>query len=343
MALRLADLVVPDSDGDDLSDLLEQQPAVGSWRYPAADGLVGARILVAPEDVESLLDTLSERFGGTEGFRVVVLDVEATLPRQGKEADDEGEGGAREGEGDGGGDADEELRPPRISREELYQDISDASALTHVYLVTVGLSTVVASAGLLSGDVAVIIGAMVIAPLLGPNVALSLAATLGDTELAIHSAKALGAGVGIVLGLSALFGFVATVDPNVPELYSKSQVHFDDVAIALAAGAAGSLAFTTGLPSAIVGVMVAVALLPPLVATGLFLSSGSFDLAGGAAVLVLTNVACVNLAAVATFLAQKVEPRTWWETEKAKRATRLALGAWLMLVGIVVALIFVLR
>ena len=166
---------------------------------------------------------------------------------------------------------------------------------------------------------------------------------MGDTELAVHSGKTLLAGIGTAFGLSLLIGFLATVDPRVPELFSKSQVGFSDVAIALAAGAAGSLAFTTGLPAAIVGVMVAVALLPPLVATGLFLASGSPDLAAGAGVLVLTNVACLNLAAIATFLAQKVQPRTWWETEKAKKATRIALASWLLLAAVLAAVIFLLR
>jgi uncharacterized membrane protein len=133
------------------------------------------------------------------------------------------------------------------------------------------------------------------------------------------------------------------VDPYVPELYSRSQVGISDVAIALAAGSAGSLAFTTGLPAAVVGVMVAVALLPPLVALGLFLSSGSIGLATGAGVLLLTNLSCLNLAAIATFLAQKVEPRSWWETEKAKHATRIALTSWLVLIGILAGLILLLR
>lgn len=335
MALRLADVVVPESDAAGLDDLLEEGSLVGSWRYEIEDGFVGARILVPAEAAESLMDGLADRFGGKDGFRVVLLEVEATLPRHEEEQTDEQAPPEDEKE--------DEAQPLRISREELHQDVSDASSLTPVYLVTVALSTVVAAAGLLRGDVAVIIGAMVIAPLLGPNIALSLAATLGDTELAIHSAKANLAGIGTVLLLSFAIGFLATVDPGVPELFSKSQVHPADVAIALAAGAAGSLAFTTGLPSAIVGVMVAVALLPPLVATGLFLASGSIGLAGGAAVLVVTNVACLNLSAIATFLVQKVEPRTWWEAEKAKKATRVALTSWLILVAVLAGLIFLLQ
>ena len=335
MALRLADVVVPESAVDDLAALLEEESIVASWPYEVDEGRAGTRILVSSEDTESLLDSLAERFGGDDGFRVLLLEVEATLPRHEEEEDDDEEGAGEEEEA--------ESRPMRISREELYQDISDASSFSVVYLVTVALSTVVAGAGLLRGDVAVIIGAMVIAPLLGPNVALSLSATLGDTKLALHSGRTLLAGIGTSFALSVLMGFLTTVNPGVPELFSKSQVGFSDVAIALAAGAAGSLAFTTGLPAAIVGVMVAVALLPPLVATGLFLASGSLDLAAGAGVLVLTNVACLNLAAIATFLAQKVQPRTWWETEKAKKATRIALGSWLLLVGLLVGLILLLR
>lgn len=341
MALRLADVVIPEAQAEELSALLEEKVStVGFWRYHTDEGRAGVRILLASEATEGLLDALADRFGDQGDFRVVLLNVEATLPRYEEEDAGEEEGSRGEPEAE---EENAEAPPMRISREELYQDVSDASSLSTVYLVTVALSTVVAGAGLLRGDVAVIIGAMVIAPLLGPNVALSLAATLGDTKLAAHAGKTLGAGIATAFAFSVLIGFLGTVDPHVPELYAKSQVGFSDVAIALAAGAAGSLAFTTGLPAAIVGVMVAVALLPPLVATGLFVSSGSLDLAVGAAVLVLTNVACLNLAAIATFLAQKVQPRTWWETEKAKRATRIALGTWLGLVAVLVGLILLLR
>lgn len=341
MALRLADVVIPEAQAEELSALLEEKVStVGFWRYHTDEGRVGVRVLLASEATEGLLDALADRFGGQGDFRVVLLNVEATLPRHEEEVAGEDERSDGEPEAE---EEDAEEPPMRISREELYQDVSDASTLSTVYLVTVALSTVVAGAGLLRGDVAVIIGAMVIAPLLGPNVALSLAATLGDTKLAIHAGRTLGAGLVTAFAFSVLIGFLGTVDPHVPELYAKSQVGFSDVAIALAAGAAGSLAFTTGLPAAIVGVMVAVALLPPLVATGLFVSAGALDLAAGAAVLVLTNVACLNLAAIVSFLAQKVEPRTWWETEKAKRATRIALGTWLGLVAVLVGLILLLR
>ena len=100
---------------------------------------------------------------------------------------------------------------------------------------------------------------------------------------------------------------------------------FADIVLALAAGA---LVFTTGVPATLVGVMVAVALLPPLVTAGLRVAVGDGAGAGGAFLLLMTNVICVNLAAVVTFLVRGVGPRTWWEADKARRATRKAVLLW---------------
>ncbi|MCB9898641.1 MAG: DUF389 domain-containing protein, partial [Planctomycetes bacterium] len=116
-----------------------------------------------------------------------------------------------------------------------------------------------------------------------------------------------------------------------------------DIALALAAGAAGSLAFTSGVSGVVVGVMVAVALLPPLVVAGLLAGSGHWTLAARALVLLLTNVTCVNLAAVATFILRKVRPRTWWEGERAKKATRIAVTTWIVMLGVLLALMWLLH
>jgi uncharacterized membrane protein len=106
-----------------------------------------------------------------------------------------------------------------------------------------------------------------------------------------------------------------------------------DILLALAAGAAGTLAFTQGLSGAVIGVMVAVALVPPLVVSGMLLGDGHFSSAGGALLLTLANVICINLAGVATFLAQGVRPRSWWEAERARRATLRAILLWLVLLA----------
>ena len=100
-----------------------------------------------------------------------------------------------------------------------------------------------------------------------------------------------------------------------------------------------TLAFTTGVPTTLVGVMVAVALLPPLVTFGLLFGAGFWKDAWGALLLLLTNLVCINLAGVATFLVQGVRPLTWWETNKAKKATALAITLWAILLTALVLLI----
>jgi uncharacterized membrane protein len=100
------------------------------------------------------------------------------------------------------------------------------------------------------------------------------------------------------------------------------------------------LAFTTGAPSALIGVMVAVALLPPFAVFGLLLAAGEFDAASGAFLLVATNVICVNLAGTLTFLVQGLRPQSWWEAKRAKTATRIAIATWVILLMILAALIY---
>ncbi|HWP91914.1 MAG TPA: TIGR00341 family protein [Thermodesulfobacteriota bacterium] len=215
----------------------------------------------------------------------------------------------------------------------------DTTKLSKVYIILVILSSIVAAVGILRDNVAVIIGAMVIAPLLGPNIALSFATTLGDMDLVQRAMKANLVGLLIAFIFSALIGFIFEINPEVPELSSRTNVGLADVALALASGSTGVLSFTAGVGSAIVGVMVAVALLPPLVSFGMLLGSAHFNLALGAMLLLLVNVICVNLAGVTTFLAQGIRPKTWWEADRAKKATRVAILLWTFLLLVLIVAI----
>ncbi|MEX2467920.1 MAG: TIGR00341 family protein [Gemmatimonadota bacterium] len=329
MSLRLLEVIVPRDALPELTEELANDGVLGVWNSEVGDARALVRVLVHAEGTEGLTDKLVSRFSEDPDFRMMLFMVEATLPAVEEEEEQEQEQPAphkRKG-------------PLRISREELHHDLSDAARISPVYLTTVALSTLVAAVGLLNSSVAVVIGAMVIAPLLGPNVALSLASTLGDVDLARKALKTNIAGVGTALTLSVVVGLLLPVDPTVQEIASRTSVGLGDIVLALSAGAAGTLAFTQGLSAAVIGVMVAVALLPPLVAAGLLLGSGNLDLAYAAFLLVAVNVACVNLAGVVTFLAQRVQPRTWWETERAKKAAKIAVASWIGMVLFLVLLV----
>lgn len=337
MSLRLIEAVLP--AGADVESLLEDHEVIGRWTEALDDRLALVRVLVPAERTENVSDALYDRFGNESVFRLMLLPVEGTLPKL--EEPEKVEPSATEEE--------QPARvPDRVSREELYQDIETAARLNRTYILGVVLSTVVAAVGLVANDVAVIIGAMVIAPLLGPNVALALATTLGDRDLAVRAARVSGAGVATAsliailggVGILLFFPDLAAGLGDIPAIASRARVGPEHVLLGLAAGSAGALAFTTGIPAVLIGVMVAVALLPPTVVAGMLLGSGNLGGAGGALALVLTNVACINLAGVLTFMAQKVGPHSWWEEEKAKRASRVAIVLWaLTLVVLAVAVL----
>lgn len=330
MSLRLLEVIVPRDALDELATELSEDGVLGVWSSHVGKNEGLTRVLVSAEGTEALTDQLVSRFSGAPDFRMMLFMVEATLPAIEEEPSAAEEPPAYKRKG-----------PLRISREELHHDLSDATTISAVYLTTVALSTLVAAVGLLTSSVAVVIGAMVIAPLLGPNVALSPASTLGDVLLAKRALKADIAGVLTALILSVAVGALLPVDPTVSEIAMRTDVGPGDLVLALAAGAAGTLTFTQGLSAAVIGVMVAVALLPPLVAAGLLLGSGHLALAYGAFLLVAVNVACVNLAGVVTFLAQRVQPRTWWESERAAKGARIAVAPWIGMLLILVLLMLV--
>lgn len=331
MPLRLIEMVLPEANVAEAQDLLKDHRVIDVWYDSLSEHQTLIKILVPLEETEPLIDALEKQYQVMKGFRLILLPVVAAVPRPELLEEEEGAKAPKP--------AAPEEKKERASREELYTQITDTSRLNRVYLAMVLLSAIVAAIGILNDNVAVVIGAMVIAPLLGPNVGLSLATTLGDIYLAKASLKANAAGLLGALGLSMLLGLVLAVDPATPQIAARANIGLMDVVLALAAGSAGALAFTSGAPAAIVGVMVAVALLPPVVTLGLLVGSSHFALALGAMLLVMTNIICVNLAGVVTFLVQGVRPITWWEAHKAKRATRQAIMIWVLLLGALILII----
>jgi uncharacterized membrane protein len=113
-----------------------------------------------------------------------------------------------------------------------------------------------------------------------------------------------------------------------------------DVILALIAGSAAAISFTSELFSALIGVMVAVALLPPLVVFGMLAGSGHWELALGSFLLFVVNLICINLAGILTFLIQGIRPLTWWEAKKARKAARIAITFWVIfLTALIIVLI----
>ena len=123
------------------------------------------------------------------------------------------------------------------------------------------------------------------------------------------------------------------------ELTDRTVVGLDSVALALASGAAAALSIVSGLSSTLVGVMVAVALLPPSAAVALYIGAGDLQSAGKAGFLLALNVICVNLASQLVFFVKGVRPHGWLEQEKAARSRNINLVVWGLLLAGLVAMI----
>lgn len=348
MAYRLIIAMIPISkSGNEIDELLERYEVLFLWRAESPEGQLILNILIRREKTEAILNLLQKQCAGIEGFRVILVPVEASIPIP--------EGPVRILPGEEKEDRDKIILEDlvdmlgskelvdRLSRHEIYADISDISRVSNVYIVMIILSSLVAAIGVLNNNVAVIIGAMVIAPLFGPNMALSLATVLGDIDLAKNALKTNFTGIITALIISVFIGLFAAVDISVPELLLRTQVGLGSVTLALASGIVGALAFTRGFRTTLVGVMVAVALLPPLVSFGLLLGSGNFFLASGALLLFLVNMICINLAGLLTFLIQRIRPIIPEKVQRAKRMTNVALIIWILSLLIFINMILLRR
>ena len=171
------------------------------------------------------------------------------------------------------------------------------------------LSTIIATAGLLSDSAAVVIGAMLVAPMMTPVLAAAGAVVMGWSHR-FYGAIWLVLSMGI--GALLLSAFITLLAPDVvflPEqVLARTRPTFFDLLIALAAGSAGAYTITRKESSAIPGVAVAVALLPPLASAGILTMTGELELAIRATVLFLTNLVAMVLAGALTFIAVGISP-----------------------------------
>jgi len=323
--MKIIEVIADQGHLDTIMGIADQHGIVDAWPGAIAeDGRCAVRLLVTPESRQTVLDNLQSVLGTSETARIVILPVEASLPRVEAPPDED----------------DSARRKAALSREELYNDVSKSARLDGRFLLLVFLSTIVVAVGLLEDNVAVVIGAMVIAPFLGPNIALALGSALGDNTLIWQSLKTNLAGMILALLLSITLGFFWPYEINSQELLARTHVGLDSIALALASGAAAVLSLTTGLASVLVGVMVAVALLPPTAALGFMLGNGQHELAVGAGLLLAVNIVCVNLAAKLGFMFMGIKPRTWLEQQRARQSMATYISIWLLLLIALTVLIY---
>ncbi|MCA8900157.1 MAG: TIGR00341 family protein [Hyphomonas sp.] len=320
MSARLLEMTVPDTQVRRARECLETY-CVRQWQESVPGGNEKFSGIVLSHNVEPLLRELNDALGQHESFSALVMALEAVSPPvvepelMAAETATAGRPPSR---------LEQFLSRDRRSTDEIYDDVVQTIEISPHYVMTIVLSSVIAALGMRSGQTAIVIGAMIVAPLLGPSLTLAMAGTVGNGTLAHRALKVLGAGILVVYASTLPLGLFVEFDPLQPELHNRTIIQPADIALALASGAAGVLALAKGESTSLVGVMVAVSLVPPLSASGMYLGDGHFELAVRSATLFLTNLVCINVAGILTFLISGLPPRRW-------RITTGILAVWIAL------------
>ncbi|WP_265109030.1 TIGR00341 family protein [Halosolutus halophilus] len=315
--MRYLEITVPKGKRPAVLDILEDE----GIDYVVSDETSGrgyaavVRFPVPTQAVEPLLDRL-KRVGIGDEASVVVIDAETVISEQFATLRDQYTHGSQAG--------------ARTSRQVLRTKADELTPPFAIYAVMLLISAVVATSGLLADSPAVVIGAMVIAPLLGPALAASVGIVTGDDRLKLTGFSYQVVGVMMVIlasiGLAAL-ARLAGLEPGgvdivvATELQERVAPNLFSLAVALGAGIAGILSLTRGFSEAIVGVMIAAALIPPSAAVGITVAWGMYGAAIGAGVLVIVNVLSINLAALATLWIAGYRPQGLFEVSPTRTPT----------------------
>jgi uncharacterized hydrophobic protein (TIGR00341 family) len=229
----------------------------------------------------------------------------------------------------------EEKDEDRIAREELTAKAEELAPSLQTYIIMTVVSAVIATAGLLLNSPAVVVGSMVIAPLIGPAMTANVGTVVDDHELFIRGVKLQAFGLLLAIASATVFAVIvrtANVVPPIADVTTVDQVRervapdFLSLVVALGAGTAGVLSLTSGVSTALVGVMIAVALIPPAATVGIGIAWGQPLVSLGSGVLVLVNILSINLAVLVGLWYQGYRPEYWFRESDARSATVKRIG-----------------
>lgn len=183
-----------------------------------------------------------------------------------------------------------------IDHGKVLASISADASFSFNYAFMVTIAAGIATIGLLFNSPAVIIGAMLISPLMGPIVGCGFAIAGFDVELGKRGVKALMLGALGAVAFATAIVLMSPIKEVTPEILARTRPNLFDLAVAILSGAAGAYGTIRGRGGAIVGVAIATALMPPLAVFGYGLATAQWYLARGALLLFITNMVAITVA-----------------------------------------------
>lgn len=184
-----------------------------------------------------------------------------------------------------------------IDHEDVIAKRRDECLMSEHYLFMTAMSAGIAVIGLLQSSTAVVIGAMLLSPLMGPIMGLGFALGITDYLWLKQSTRSLFWGSFMAVLLCAVVVFFSPITTITPEIAARTQPNLFDLLVALFSGLAGAYAMIRGRANAIVGVAIATALMPPLAVVGFGLATFNWTVFSGALLLYVTNLVTIALTA----------------------------------------------
>jgi len=311
LRMRLVQVLIPAGTRESVVDSLDEQgldyalfEEVGRGDF---EGMV--QFPVPPSGVEPVIEQLREA-GIREDAYTIVLPTETVISQRLSALI-------------------ERFPGLRISREELSARAEELAPANSTFFAFLILSTIIATTGLLLDSAATIIGAMVVAPLMGPAISASVGAVLDDQPMTTRGVKLQVTGLVAAILTAAIMGWLlqrtVLIPPDldilsIPQITERTTPNVLSLFLALGSGLAGAISIMRGSGSTLVGVAIAVALIPPAATAGLAVAFGVPGAALAAAVLVAVNLLAINLSALILFYAAGFRPADTIEVESIRKA-----------------------
>ncbi len=259
---------------------------------PEQEDLRHVRIVTTKGSPDELLEDLQRDFAETEDADEMYVVVEPTAIAPQPEEDEE----------------DEE---PRAPTDEIEAFVAEGAKITKSFVVLAAVSGVLAAAGLIRDSPAVLVGAMVIAPLFKPLAAIGAGAILGKARAALRGAALLGLALGVALVAGAVATF-ATPDASITQaVEARTGVTAFDLIVALASGVAMAYTLLRRDALAMIGIVVAASLVPAGSAAGVALAFGRWDLLAGGVFTLVSNICGLLIGLVGALKYEQVRSPVW--------------------------------
>ena len=201
---------------------------------------------------------------------------------------------------------------PRASDEDfkdLFVTLRGDAKFSESFGVLMILSTILAATGLFMSSGPVIIGAMILAPLMAPIIALSMGVVRYEQNMLQTALKTIFWGTATALAVGTFYAWLMPLSTVTPEIAARLNPNLLDLMVAIVSGIAGAYASARAeVAKSLAGVAIAVALIPPLSVTGIGLGWGDWHIVIGSFLLFLTNLVGITLAAAFTFIVLGYSP-----------------------------------